>query len=383
MSRFTSKNAMAIATILSVSALVAGCGGGADSDKGSSSGGGGDPEAAAAASDRLDPLLEPVTDITITEPLNKTPEPGKTAALVFASNPTTADIPPEFTKAVEALGWDAKIITIDASDPLGPVNGIKQAVQDGADYILNILGDIPSIQPGLDVAKEAGVPVVIYSGTGEADPEENGVYGMVNTAEGAVAPLNPVMDWVISDSGGAANIVYVTLPEAEIVKVSTDLAAKHFTDSCPKCNVDTNLGISFAQLGAGGLADLVVPEVRKNPDAKYVVIGVSPAANGLREALDAAGLTDVKIALGNMTSDQIPLLREGAVGIGTINALGEVTWESVDMMARIDTDTPFDPQDYAESPIATFTQDNLPDDLDKYLGAENYEEQYLELWGKG
>ncbi|WP_461175325.1 substrate-binding domain-containing protein (plasmid) [Arthrobacter sp. Z1-9] len=359
--------------------VVTACGAGSP-DTGSSSGNTKDTEAAKAAAERLEPLLRPVTEIALTESLTATPAAGKVAYLVYPANPTTIGLVEPFNEAVQALGWTPRVIGFESSDPQGAVNGIRQAVQAGADYIVEVLGDIPAIKPGLDVAKAAGVPVVLYSGTGEADAATNGVHGMLGTPEGALATLLPPIDWVIADSEGSASVLMVGLPEAEIVRVSTELAVGHLNETCSNCTVQ-QLGVSFSQMGAGGLADLVVAELRKHPDIKYVVAALAPAANGLRQALDAAGMNDVQIAVPNITEDQLDGLRDGEYTIGTINGLGEVSWLAADMLARIDLGMEFDLEDYAASPFQTFDRTTIGD-VESWTGTKNYEDQYRALWGK-
>ena len=111
--------------------------GGADDDRVGAAPAGGTEGAAAgeAAAERIQPLLEPVTQIPVTEKLEAAPAKGKKLYWLEGNIQSILPITGGFEAATKAIGWDLTTITYDPSDPQGPNAAMQQAVDAGADFI--------------------------------------------------------------------------------------------------------------------------------------------------------------------------------------------------------------------------------------------------------
>lgn len=366
--------------IAGVLALLAACGSG--DAGGSSDGGQKDPTAAAAAAENLDRAFEPTSSINITEPLNGTPQPGTLVYNIHfnISSATPFDAP--FEEAAAALGWTLRTLTTDPTDPLSGSNAIKQAVQAGADYIAVNSSSVDALKAGLDAAMDADVPVILTGGVGTPEGAENGVYANVMNADGIIAMYETLMDWVIADSEGAGDVLIVTSSDYPILVTSTKGQVAYLDEHCPMCNSDV-LALSGSVVASGQTADPIVAELRKNPDIKYITTDLSPVVNGLRQALDAAGLNDVKVSLGDANGEQYPLIRSGVISVGLAYGVGDTAFAAIDVMARLQLNMPFDQELYAKRPVQAWTKDNLGADVnDSWFGPVDYQKQFLTLWGK-
>ncbi|WP_369138000.1 sugar ABC transporter substrate-binding protein [Modestobacter versicolor] len=378
-----SKRAIAVAALATTLTTIAACGGGSDSASGGASDGGGkvDEDAAAAASERLEPNLEEISDIGITTPLTSAPEAGKVAYLIRFNNSTSEPMEQPFKDAVGALGWESRVLATDAADPQGTSNAIKQAVAAGADYITINSTSVDAIGPGLDAAKAAGVPIVLNASVGEVEGEANGIYGNVANVDNIAASGLALMDWAIADSQGAGSVLFVTYPDIPILAASGAKVEAGFKENCPQCSLSI-FKLSTPQVVNGDMVTGIVSEIRKNPEIKYVTMDISLAGVGLREALDAAGLTDVEIGVGYPTTDQFEGIRDGSYGIGAAYGNDDAVYAAVDQMARLDVGMDAAQDEHAVRPFQLYTEDNIGADVDYWAGPQGFKEQYLALWGK-
>ena len=140
--------------------------------------------AADAAAERIQPLLEPVTEIPVTEPLDaRARRQGKKLYWLEGNIQSILPITGGFEAATKALGWDLTTITYDPSDPQGPNAAMQQAVDAGADFIAISGQPVTAIETALAAAKAADIPVFAMFGENEADPEKGivAVVGGLNT----------------------------------------------------------------------------------------------------------------------------------------------------------------------------------------------------------
>jgi ribose transport system substrate-binding protein len=352
-----------------------------DSTASSGSGGGGTEgqEAADAAGARIQPLLEPVTEIPVTEPLDATPEPGKKLYWLEGNIQSILPITGGFEAATKALGWDLTTITYDPSDPQGPNAAMQQAVDADADFIAISGQPITAIETALAAAKAKDIPVFAMFGENEADPDK-GVVAVVGGLNTTASNAENLADFMISDSGGEANSLLVSLPDFTILQYAEQKMTDQFDSQCTSCKYDT-LEATIADLTAGNVPGQVVSYLQAHPDVTYVNLAIGDLATGLPEALTAAGIgRDVKIVGGVPNIDQIQSLIDDTSDAWKALPRVSAAWMMVDAMARYDQsmDTTVD-EVVAAAPI--FTPENVESPATDYAGVPGYEDQWKALWG--
>ena len=108
---------------------------GTTGESGSEAGGTEGEAAAAAAAERVEPFLQPITEIPVDVPLDAPPAEGKKLYWLEGNIQSILPITGGFEAATDAIGWDLTTITYDPSDPQGPNSAMQQAVEAGADFI--------------------------------------------------------------------------------------------------------------------------------------------------------------------------------------------------------------------------------------------------------
>lgn len=378
-SGMTLKKGVAAVSAAVLLGSLAACGGSDDAGSESNSPGkGSDESAVAAAQERLDAALQEPTDIGITTPLKQAPTPGKTAYMVRINVEGQAAYADNWVDLVERAGWKGRVLAVDPTDPQAGANGIKQAVAAGADYIAIQVFGYDQVKAGMDAAKDAGIPVFFGSGIGDVKGEENGLYGSSFGLSGTVNLGVALMNEVIVDSQGEGEMLYVGYPDADIVRLAAEPTKSAFEKNCPECTWH-QLDMSTAQLTNGEIAGIIVGEVRKNPEIKYVTLSVASSATGLRKALDAAGLKDVKILVIGSTPDQFEGVRDGEFfALGT-NGVGDLLWSQFDQVLRQDEGSDVLQDQHMTRPVAIFDKGNVGS-TDSWLGPKGYEDAFLKLW---
>jgi ABC-type sugar transport system substrate-binding protein len=353
--------------------------GDSEATSGSSAGGGTEGQAAAdAAAERIQPFLEPVTKIPVTKKLDAVPATGKKLYWLEGNIQSILPITGGFEAAAKAIGWDLTTITYDPSDPQGPNAAMQQAVDAGADFIAISGQPVTAIETALAAAKAKGIPVFAMFGENESDPDL-GVVAVVGGLNTTAANAENLADFMISDSGGEANSLLVSLPDFTILQYAEKKMTEHFDSSCTSCKYET-LETTIADLTAGSVPGQVVSYLQAHPDVKYVNLAIGDLATGLPEALAAAGITGVKIVGGVPNTDQIQSLIDGTTSAWKALPRVSAAWMMVDAMARYDQhmDTKVD-EVVAAAPI--FTPDNVEKPATDYAGVPGYEDQWKALWG--
>lgn len=126
-------------------------------------------------------------------------------------DPTCADLSKFLEEATAAPGWDYVAVNATNTDPGA---AMQQLIDAGVDYIGLTGSPIAQYQSQMDQAKEKGIPVFQSYVTDVPAGEENNLYSDGYDATAADRYARVVADWMIVDSGGAANVVAVTLGES-------------------------------------------------------------------------------------------------------------------------------------------------------------------------
>ena len=365
--------ALLAGTFALVCAFATACGG-------SDSGGGdaaGDPEVLAQAEERLQPYLDEPTTIPVTTPLTSKPEEGKTLYLIHYNIPIGARLVAPTEAAAEALGWNFEALAVDPADPLSQANAVKQAIAGGADFIEVSSGSVESIGDGIAAAREAGVPIFLQAGDTVPEGEKNWIFGNVNfdyVNEVTMA----LLDYAIVDGNGTADVLLLTTSDYPIVAAMNEYVKEEFPKNCETCELQIE-NASAADLAAGKAPDLAVAAIRKNPDLKYIVIPVESSANGMPQALAAAGI-EAKILILGASETQPAGLQDGSYAALAMQSNDAQPWMAVDLIARYSVGDDIALEEHRVDPGWIWTKENAPEGETEFLGPEGYQEQYKELW---
>jgi ribose transport system substrate-binding protein len=348
---------------------------GAASPAGSSS----DP--GTAAKTRIQPYLKPATSIGITTPLTGKPPAGKKVYWLEGNIQSILPITGGFKEAASALGWNLTVLTYDPADPQGPSAAMRQAVDGGADFIAVSGQSIDILGPALDASKAKKIPVIDMYSTDDVGGVTNGIYANVGGTPFSQSSAARLSDFVIADSGGDANVLFVNVPDFKILQIVATAVDGNFKSQCPACTV-TPLNVSIGDLTGGTVASQVVSALQSKSKIDYVYVTIGDLATGLPEALQAAGLAGkVRIVGGVPNTEQVQSLIDAKAAAYTPLGRPASAWAAMDVMARLSLGMDPDAKGHELLPSVIWTPDNVPKPAQDYQGAENYQAQFKKLWG--
>jgi ribose transport system substrate-binding protein len=334
---------------------------------------------AATAAEDLAPYLAQPTAISIDQPLTQPPPAGKKVYWLEGNIQSILPLTEGFKGATAALGWQLTVLSYDPADPQGPGSAMQQAVAGGADYIAVSGQTAAVLGPALDAAKAANIPVIEMFSTDEVGGATNGIYANIGSPQFSRRSSGIIADFVISDSGGDANVLFVNVPDFAILKIVGDEVTKVIGQKCGTCRLE-NLDMSITDMAAGGTASAVVSRLQADPTIDYVQVSIGDLATGLPEALQGAGLADrVKIVGAVPNTEQLQSLIDGGSAAYTVFGRPEAGWQAVDAMARLSVGA--DPAaEHDLLPLWLLTPKTVPNPAQDYAGTADYEAQFKKLW---
>lgn len=175
------------------------------------------------------------------------------------------------------------------------VQGMNQAITAKPDIIvLSTAPDPRVLQPQLQAAKKAGIPVLVthfYDDSSPVPPQCEGCAAGVTAL--VTAPFNvagkAAADWIIADSGGKANTLVIGGADILPSPATVDTVKQEFQTNCPGCKVTVaNIPVSEWNTKTQGE---VQAALNKDPNINYVyplydamVAGAVPAVQTLGRA---------------------------------------------------------------------------------------------------
>jgi ABC-type sugar transport system substrate-binding protein len=370
------RRAAGVAAVGAMLALAAaGCGDDGGSENAASSSGGGSSESALKKADALvaEGTKRP-TQGTVTKPIDKPIPSGKKIAFISCGT-SQCQLQGEIIQGAAAhLGWTSRTLATDGS-PTQIQEAFTTALRDGVDAVILNASTRDAIAKQLAQAKAKDVA---YIGCCSTDEIGDGYLYNTSTPEQNARIAKYLAAAVVSDSKGEANTLYVDIPAFTILGALGDSFKSDYQSMCPDCGF-AKIDVALPRLGDS--PNIIVSYLRSHPDVNYVALSVADAlGTGLPAALKAAGLNDVKIVGqgGDATAYQ-------AIAQGQILALVpfpyyDVDYMMVDALARHFAGVELE---HTAPPLWMLTKDNLPSDYTKlFPNVENYESEFLKLWGK-
>jgi ribose transport system substrate-binding protein len=382
-----------IGALVPLALLAAACG---NDDSGSSNtqapattapSGGGDAvaEGLARAKAAIDNAAAPPEKIGPTIPLTSAPGPKKVAWLE-CEQPSCAAITPGFVDATNALGWELIVIPAD-SFAQGPA--IQQALNAGANYIAHTGSPLATADEEIAAAKAAGVPYASCYSTDDPDFANNNLLMQCGDEEAVKVTGALMANWAIVDSGGAATVLIVNIPDFPVLIAEADAAKAAYAENCPNCAVQ-ELNVTIAQLIAGEVPGAVASAIQANQAINYLQFTFGDLPAGVADTLQEAGLLAGRKIIGVDFSTQIGLVEiiAGRHAAWTSNPKPYAAWLMVDAFARhaVGMDNPEERQNAALNTFivsdAASAQEILNLGDAGWPGPATMADQFRALWGK-
>jgi ribose transport system substrate-binding protein len=336
-----------------------------------------DDQLAAAEAAAEDASSKP-TEIPQTSPLEAAPKKGGKVIFFENGSPVTAIIGDAVEEAARTLGWSYGDVSYEPANPATLQSALRTALSQKptAVVVTGVSPDLYGKEP-IDAYKKAGVPIIASGVCLTKEYEFPIVQGPAGCEqEKTVGKL--VADWVTADSKGEAKILHAHLPIFPSYIAMKGGFEDEIKANCPGCSLKT-ISLTAEQLAAGQVVPTVVGTLRSNPDINYIVFDQAQNAAGLKSALDAAGIEDIKWGGRQGDEEAIGALKNGEDNAWTASSYPVLGYAAVDTALRsLEDAAGADANLFI--PIQLLTKDSAGDVQAPYNEPRDALEQYKALW---
>jgi ribose transport system substrate-binding protein len=162
----------------------------------------------------------------------------------------------------------------------------------------------------------------------------NGIYADCNDSSAATVVGRSLADWVITDSGGKANTLVVSLPAYPILTTQVNAVQAAFGQDCPTCKV-SDLNVTPNDLSSGAVPQDIASYLKTHTDINYVYLVYNGLDNALTSTLQSAGLLNkVKIVGAQPGAPEVQNIIDGSEKAWLEVPRSELMWTLADQMAR-------------------------------------------------
>lgn len=267
------------------------------------------------------------TKINITTPLKSAPPPGKTVVVLGTPQPQNVQIQQTVAQLAHLVHWNYAVASYDPANPATFNSAIDTALAKHANYIVE--AGMPITPTLLQKVEQAGAKLAVTA----VFPIAVKPPVIANTSADNSTQGNLMADYFVSDSNGKGNAVIEHVPGYAILDGFTNAFTARVKALCPGCTTTTT-NVTLPELAAGQLAPTVISALKRDPSANYVVFDDGPFATGITPALDAAGLSKVKVIGEAADSAGLAALRAGTELAWTGYSSPYATLQAVDAMFR-------------------------------------------------
>lgn len=377
---------------LSASALLlaAACSSSSSGSNPSGGGSGGGGGVSAAVTDNVTKYKALPTFTAPGPPIDISSLKGKSMFLIpLVPNPFNQSIQETMQKIATQAGMKTTIYP-NQGQASQWVQGMNAAVTAKPDIIvLSTAPDPRLLQPQLQAAKAAGIPVLVTHFYDDSSPKPPACDGCAAGVTALVtAPFyvagKAAADWIIQDSGGKANTLVIGAKDALPSPGTIDEIQKEFAANCPKCKVSTmNIPIADWNTKTQGQ---VQSALNKDPSITYVYPLYDAMVAGAVPAVQTVGKAGkVKVVSYNGSTYVLKDIQEGniaAMDVGE-DTVG-IAYADMDQAFRILLGKPTVDE---RTPIRIFDKSNV-DEAGKppAIGVgygDALSKGYSQLWGIG
>jgi len=189
-----------------------------------------------------------------------------------------------------------------------------QAINSGQNLIvLSGAPDPRALQPQIQAASEAGIPVIVSHFYDDESPVPPACEGCEFLAASVTAPFNvagkAAADWIIADSNGTANTLIVGGSDILPSPATIDTMTKEFDTNCSGCSY-TVINIPVADWNTKTQSEIQAA-LQANPDINYIYVLYDAMVAGAVPAVETLGLTGVKIGSYNGSPFALDFIAQG------------------------------------------------------------------------
>jgi len=343
-----------------------------------------------AAQAIVDLYSVPPTEIAINVPLTGEVITDRPVVFMQCELPACQVLSDGVKAASEAMGWKFKNIDVTNTDPTTILSGLTEALK--FNPIATVVTGFPqpfwaekiaeyekagsTIVPMEVGLVEAMAPTIesVVAGIGKVSVIVKGAGGGTDSAaRGAI-----VANYIIANSNAEAHVLIQDTPDYPVLSMMAISLKKEMAAKCSKCVV-TSLDSTLAQVGAGEVGSSVVSALQKDRSIKWLAGSFLQFFDGIEVAMEAAGITDVKIVGSAPSVSNLQTVKDGKWEAATGATLGLKGWIVVDSIARnmLGMEIP----DVAIEPRMLFTKDNVVVSEDMPFPAD-FQGQFKKLWGR-
>jgi ribose transport system substrate-binding protein len=312
MRSISSRVAFGSGALLTVAAVLAGCGSTSSNTAGSpataSATSASDPTAATKALQAVAPYLKPPTTINVTGALKTAPPSGKTIVMLTTTDPGTTQIADTVGAVAKMVHWNYSEVSYDPANPATLNAAFQTALTKHANYIVET-GLTP---PPEDVAKIKAAGAKLALGSVNLSALSDPIVVDAANRQSMSTLGTVVAKYFIADSGAKGSALVVDTPSYPILTNFDTSFTSLVKTTCPACSVKT-VNLSLPEVTSGGAPAALVSALRSNPGANYLAFEYAAFSSGIVPALAAAGLTDkVKVIGGLENPEVLAYVRSGA-----------------------------------------------------------------------
>ncbi len=316
------------------------------------------------------------TKISLTTPLKSAAPSGKTIIWLQCDFTQCTIIGDGVKAAATAVGWNFKSIPYQSENTATLVSAFKQALLDHPSAVA--VSGIPEAEWAsiIPAYKAAGVPIIIsYVGP---TPLTSTVVANVAGPSAKAAEAKVLSDWLVSDSGGKANVLVQRTDAFSLYKTGDDDFEADLKQQCSSCTT-TDLQDSIPDDENGATVTAIVSALKRDPNINYVFISDGSFIPGLPAALKTAGLTKVKIMGFDPTVSNLSAVKQGTESVFTPSAQEFSGWLIMDATLRHLESMSY-PANYGETPVQLLTTTSTFTVSGDYPEPTGYQQQFLKLW---
>ncbi|WP_326835055.1 substrate-binding domain-containing protein [Amycolatopsis rhabdoformis] len=339
----------------------------------------------AACRKQADEFLAPYTRPAETLPpqltaLARRPEPG--GSVIQISN---GSLPQDVTTAnatvaaAHTIGWAGKVLITD-----GSVEDLNAKWQQAiAEHPTAIIGSTSSdpIRTALSSARRAGILTALNAASDP--PDDRTGPDVVNNGSTEYAHLGEVNAYtVLRDAGCVPTGVVVVSLQFPVLQAEADKFKETLLAHCPKCEVTVKT-LQNGDVGTPAATGSIVSTLQADPSTKYVYALIGSLGVGVPAALQAAGMTDVKVFGAQPDSTAVQAVVSGSAAWWLSQENSEIAgWFLLDGVLRAKESGK--PHNEVASTPTILTRDTVPADAqDPPIHPADYVALFTRLWRVG
>jgi ABC-type sugar transport system substrate-binding protein len=328
----------------------------------------------AAAKASVKKLLVRPTKIPSTTPIKGTVPADNSLSWMECGIPDCATLGAPLQQAADYFGWDMETVDIGLT-PEEVKAGWQRAVRAEPDSV--VATGFPRVIFDTELAELAANDTKVIDGF-MADPAGNGITATYSGISTSRAIGSAFADWVTSEKGSDANVLFVTSSTFPTLVNVTEGFEARYKKVCPKCEQD-KLDVPATAIG-GDLPEQIVAELRSNPDINYVVVDEGNMMIGLPQAMQAAGINDVPVTGQYPSETTLEYLKTGTIVKAIVmTQQADAMWQAADVLARSLAGDTFLP-DQPKSAVWIVTPKTAGTLKAPYAVVADYQKQYKKLW---